>query len=291
MRLLDIVQHCVTPAIVIQDAHKHIGTDKGLSTIIGTPGIMSYVAGQRRIGAQPKVADLVRAIADVRLVGKNGYVKLYSDLNDAIERAVHRIEFAGMHLIHGHKRIKGSTVIAVEDPSGAVAKRMKKLGYSTSPIYKVCPAEPTRCQTGWQLSFTPHHLRLVKNGTKSAIDAFVDDLLIVHSAVKNNLAITCAQTCFRENSLLALLIAGNVDPFIYGLLEKEGIGRAIALMIVRRFATAQLDSGSVCTSKREDPVGQLARRTALQAALTAVFVAFLRRRNKSSRKLIGRSAL
>merc|ERR1712113_82299 len=276
---------------VLEDAHKHIGTDKGLSTVIGTNNVLSYIKGHRQVGFQPQIADLVRALADVKLVGREGYFSLYHDLCNRVENCVHTMEGAGMKLIHGQHRMKGSTVIAVEDPSGAVAKRMKKKGYSTAAIYKVCPSDPSRCQTGWQLSMTPHMLRKVKDGKTCALDCFVDDLLLVHAAVKADPTIATVQKYFKENSLLAFLIAGNIDPFLFGLLNREGLGRQFTSLILRRFVTAQLDSGSICTSKRQAPVQQLVNRTGKQALLTVLAVTLFRQRRKSIRALVGKGAL
>eukprot|EP00971_Amphidinium_carterae_P207559 4118412-Amphidinium_carterae.1 len=54
---------------------------------------------------------------------------------------------------------KGPVLLPEKDPSAAVGKKLKKLGHSTGLIYEVYPAADARCQSGWQLSFTPHHWR------------------------------------------------------------------------------------------------------------------------------------
>ncbi len=54
-------------------------------------------------------------------------------MSTAIERAVSKLESAGLKINHGHHRIKGSSVMAFEDPSDAVAIALK--GYATAMIY------------------------------------------------------------------------------------------------------------------------------------------------------------
>jgi len=277
MRLLDIADGCITPVIVMQDGHKHLGVDKGLSTITGTNGILSYLKGHRRVGFQPQKADLVRALADVKLMGKEGYDKLYNNFNEAIEKLVRGIEAAGMRLIHRDNRIVGSTVIAVEDPSGAMAMKLKKLGYSTAAIFQVAPQDSSRCQTGWQLSLTPHHLRTLPNG-RVALDAFLEDLIAVHKMVGSNQALQTTWKFFREDSMVAFLVSGNIDPFVFQLLIKKGIGRTIAEVIIRRVMTAQLDSGTVCTLKRTAPLKELLTKIGWQSFIFFVIGLFLRRR-------------
>eukprot|EP00927_Polykrikos_kofoidii_P034798 TRINITY_DN2943_c0_g2_i1.p1 TRINITY_DN2943_c0_g2~~TRINITY_DN2943_c0_g2_i1.p1 ORF type:complete len:873 (+),score=144.30 TRINITY_DN2943_c0_g2_i1:91-2619(+) len=275
LRLLDVSKDLITPVIVMNDAHKHMGLEKGISTIIGTSKIMSWLKGRARVGARPHVADLVRALANVKLMGQEGYQKLYTDFNEAIEGAVKTIEDTGMTVIHKQHRVKGSTVIAVEDPSGAVSRKLTKKGYSPNSIYNVSPLEPSRCQTGWQLSLTPHHLRRLKSG-KTALESFIDDLVSAKHSVHGDKAMNFIWSWFRENSLIAFLVSGNTNPYLFSLLHKEGIWRDLAEMIIRRFWTAQLDSGTVCSKRRRDPVGALARRTGLQAFFLIVIVAFLR---------------
>merc|ERR1712032_631612 len=119
MRVLDMAKGCVTPVIVMQDAHKHIGTDKGLSTIVGTNGILSHLDGYRKVGFQPQVPDLVRAPADVKSIGNQEYVNIYTDFSKTVASAVQRMEDAGMKVMFRQNRVFGSTVVAFEDPSGA----------------------------------------------------------------------------------------------------------------------------------------------------------------------------
>lgn len=287
MRLLDLAEGCITPVIVTQDAHKHLGTDKGMSTVVGTHQILSSLRGGRRVGARPGAADLVRALADMKLMGKQGYVRLYRELGERIAEAVSTIEAGGMKVLHAHNRMPGSTVIAVEDPSGAVSPRMKKKGYSMSPIYLARSGDASACQTGWQLSLLPHHLRLVKGG-KSALAAFTEDLVPTHRAVHGTTLAQLSRRFLRENSLLAFLVAGNPDPFMFQLLRKEGFGRKLAGQMIRRYVTAQLDSGTVCTLKRRDPVWQLACRGSVCWLLLSLVAALFRRLAPLRRALRGR---
>ena len=133
MRLLDLSENHITPTIVMNIAHKHLGTNKGLSTIAGTKGALSILKGCRRVGFQPPREDLVRALANLRFVGVEAYYGSYRNLSTAIERSVSKLESAGLKMNHGHHRIKGSSVMAFEDPSGAVAIALK--GYAAAMIY------------------------------------------------------------------------------------------------------------------------------------------------------------
>eukprot|EP00927_Polykrikos_kofoidii_P034797 TRINITY_DN2943_c0_g1_i1.p1 TRINITY_DN2943_c0_g1~~TRINITY_DN2943_c0_g1_i1.p1 ORF type:complete len:855 (+),score=133.84 TRINITY_DN2943_c0_g1_i1:76-2640(+) len=275
LRLLDLSKDMITPVIVMNDAHKHMGTDKGISTIIGTSNIMTWLNGRARVGARPQVPGLVSALANVRLMGNDGYQKLYTDFSVAVEGFVKKLEDKGMKVIHKENRLKGSTVIAVEDPSGAVSQKLKKKGYSTNSIYNVRPEEPSLCQTGWQLSLTPHHLRRLKNG-KTALESFGDDLVSAQQSVQGNKVIRFTSSWLRENSLIAFTISGNTNPYVFQLLQKEGIWRNMASTLIRRMWSAQLDNGVICSKRRRDPIGALARRTGLQAMFLIVILACLR---------------
>merc|ERR1712194_153200 len=100
------------------------------------------------------------------------------------------------------------------------------------------------------MSFTPHSLRQVKGGGKSCVQAFLDDLLLVHSSVGKDQALARSQRYFNENSLPSYLVSGNTDLWLLSLLPNEGVGRSIAQMIIRRLVTAQLDSGVICSLRR-----------------------------------------
>ena len=96
--------------IRVKDAHKHLGTDKGLSTVIGTPGTLSFLQGHVQVGTQPAREELVRGIANMLLVGVRGYCDLYHNLAENVSQAVHTIESSGMTVVHGKNRTRGSTV-------------------------------------------------------------------------------------------------------------------------------------------------------------------------------------
>ena len=66
-RLLDrTTKH--TPVLMTLDAHKHLGADKGLSTVVGTKGSLRALRGALRVGARPTRHALVRALANVASV-------------------------------------------------------------------------------------------------------------------------------------------------------------------------------------------------------------------------------
>lgn len=225
---------------------------------------------------QPQTGDLVRAVADVRLMGSDGYRELYVNLRHAVDRVVWRIQAAGMVIFHAHNRSKGSSVIAVEDPSGAVCKRMRRLGHSTGVLCNMQPEYPSRCQTGWQLSITPHQLRLLDGG-KSALDVFVDDLVWIHEAVQADRVLNISRKLFRESSLPAHFISRNLDPFMISLLAKAGLSRSLVTLVIRRaFCTGQLDGGTLCFRKRRDFVRELKR--IVWRLLSALFMLLLFRR-------------
>jgi hypothetical protein len=148
MRVLDLTQGRAVPTIMTLDAHKHLGTDKGISMAMGTTGTLSRLAGTAKMGAQPSRGELVRAMADMLLVGVEGYHEKYATLATAVADATAQIDAAGMALVHAHNRVRGSTVFSVEDPSAQVMSLLKKKGHGPLPLFRVCPEDPSRCQTG-----------------------------------------------------------------------------------------------------------------------------------------------
>merc|ERR1712151_199977 len=112
--------------------------------------------------------------ADLSLVGIQGYYDTYHALVMSIDLVLQTLQENGMKLINGQHRAKGSTVFSFEDPSATVSSHLKRRGHATSPIFSVEPSELDRCQTGFQLSLTPHCLREFKDG-KSALDVFAKD--------------------------------------------------------------------------------------------------------------------
>jgi len=290
LRILDLAATCKTPVIVTIDAHKHIGTDKGLSTVFGSAGALSPIIGLRKVGWHPKRPELIRALADIKLMGIAGYTSLYrEDFNTACEEIVSNVKSLGMKVIHDQHRAKGSSVLAVEDPSGAVGKKLKKLGHSTGLIFEVCPEDPKRCQSGWQLSFTPHHLRRMGDSDQTrAIDVFLADLQKQYRKVQSGALFKLCQAYLKENSLFSYLLVGSVDPYLFSLLRQEGKGRNLGALLIRRFCSAQLDSGATAvTMRRRNPVRMLVGACGvLMSALLALVLAIVRRRRR--RTILGR---
>jgi len=284
MRMLDLTEDCITPAIVTIDAHKHLGTDKGVSTVVGTKGTLSNLKGHVKVGAQPSKEELVRAIANMWFVGRDSYYQQYQDLSAAVERVVQVVESVGMSMVHSQNRIKGSTVIAVEDPSGASSRMLKKRGHCLGKLFGICRHDQRRCQTGWQVSFTLHALREVHAG-KPALDVFIADVIDVSEKVKASSKLTLSRKLFKENSLPAYLISGNIEPFLLQLLHEPGWGRTIASVIVRRYFTANLDSGVVRSLKRPVLNQVIITIKGLVGCITALLALFLLKRRSAASKL------
>merc|ERR1712070_319722 len=108
-------------------------------------------------------------------------------------------------------------------------------------LFNLAPANPSRCQTGWSLSLTPYCLRKPKEG-KTALEIFVEDAIHVHKQVKQSTARKLVHSLFHESSLLAMILSGgNVENALFSALAPGSWGE----LIVRRFATAMLDSGTI----------------------------------------------
>merc|ERR1712216_983349 len=190
---------------------------------MGTQGTLSHVTGQLRVGRPPSKGELVRAMADMLLVGLDGYKQKYIELAAAIAQSLASIEASGMKIIHGHNRIHGSTVFAIEDPSGVMGRKLKKLGHSCATLFQVCPRDASRCQTGIQLSLTPHCLLEIKVGRK-ALSVFTADLIKTHEHVRSSYSPLAKR--FPQNSLPAYLLSGgNSDLWLLSLLKTSGLGR------------------------------------------------------------------
>ena len=274
MRMLDIAAGCDdVPLIVCQDAHKHLGTDKGISTVIGTPGTLSHLDGHLRVGAQPRQADLVRAVASMRLVGASGYVEMYRALGAAVDTAVKAVEAAGVTVVHKQNRVRGSTVFSVEDPSGIMHKKLKKRGHTTALLYNLCRHRPDRTQTGWQLSVTPYALRMVPSPSPAstplrgsgveggagsakevALDVFLRDVAECHKEITSSRKLRLIRSMFKESSLLCCLLLDHIDPFVLTFLPQVGVGHTISKALVRCYFLAQLDSGVANSAKRKAPL-------------------------------------
>lgn len=272
MRVLDLTAERITPTIVTLDAHKHLGTDKGVSTVVGSAGTLEYLRGHVAVGSQPTKGQLVRALADMFLVSVQGYRAKYAELSSQLQRAEAAIVDAGMTLVHHENRIEGSSVLAVEDASAWVGGRMKKRGHGLAYLFNIYPEQPQRTQIGWQLSVTPHALRSVDCG-RSALDIFLDDLLAAHSALKARPPVVAS--LFKEGSLLSVVLGdGAIEPYIFSYLWSHGHpGCTVATAILRRLFSCLLDSGVVCSHKRTAPISQLVAQ--FVAVLTALLVALL----------------
>merc|ERR1712216_605246 len=248
---------------------------------MGTQGTLSHVTGQLRVGRPPSKGELVRAMADMLLVGLDGYKQKYIELAAAIAQSLATIEASGMKIIHGENRIRGSTVVAIEDPSGVMGRKLKKLGHSTATIFDVCPRDPSRCQSGFQLSLTPHCLREVKGG-KTALSMFTADLIKTHERVR--LSYPSLAKRFPENSLAAYLLSGgNEDLWAFALLKTPGLGREAISLVLRRLYSAILDSGVACSDRHLSPLKDLLKR--LLSLVVAVLAVMRLRRHRSLHKL------
>jgi hypothetical protein len=258
MRILDLVAEgdSKTPVMVTIDAHKHLGTDKGTSTVVGTRGTLATMQGHVKVGSQPNKGELVRALADLYLVGVEGYYKLYRELAAKVETLAKSIETNGMKVIHSENRIRGSTVLAVEDPAGIMTRKLNKKGHGFAMLYDIAPEDQSRCQSGWSLSLTPYALREMADG-RSALDVFHADVISVYKEVQAKPPL--ALKVFRESSLAGNQLSGGlIDVYVFSCLRSSSSHKkAAAKMIVRRFCTYMLDCGGVCSSRRKDPLKQL----------------------------------
>ena len=104
MRVFELAQD--TPTLVSLDAHKHMGAEKGISTVFSTQNTLSRVMqGKIRVGAEPSDGDLIRAIMDLNSFSVKGYENLYRDLQDIISNTVRKLENAGMRQVRtAHRR-------------------------------------------------------------------------------------------------------------------------------------------------------------------------------------------
>jgi len=285
MRVLDLTEGRSTPTIVTLDAHKHLGTDKGVSTVVGTPGTLSHLRGHIKVGSQPGRGELVRALSDMLLVGVGGYMSKYHQLAEALDGAVATIEGAGMTVVHAHNRIAGSTVIAVEDPSAVLTRKLKKKGHSFAYLFNIAPDEPHKCQTGWSLSLTPYSLREITPG-KTALQTFLDDLLATHAVVEPARSRAWHRALFHEGSFAGTVLAGGLlDPFLFSMLWRPGFGRSVAETIVRRLFSSLLDSGIVRSNKMAAPLKQLLQRLMLVVG-AALALAIVQARKMRKRRLL-----
>ena len=252
------------PVICTLDAHKHLGTDKGVSTVVGTPGTLSHLGGRPRVGARPSRGHLARAVADVLFVGVHGYVNKYRALAREVAKAERLISSSGMTVVHACHRAPGSTVLAVYAPASALTSKLKKMGHSTAFLYNLHPEDPSLCQTGFALSLTPYCLRKV-DGERSALDVFLADLVVAFDATRT------LRGPFPLNSLPTILLnGGSPEPYLFSFLWSEGPGRAAGETVLRRLFSLLLDSGVARSRKRTNALPQLATASTALAALAAL---------------------
>ena len=284
MRVLDLCKrYSGIPMMVTLDAHKHLGTDKGVSTVIGTAGTLANLEGHVKVGSQPGKGELVRALSNMKIVGADGYRTMYLDLAARIAQACQLISDAGMTIVHAQNKTVGSTVIAVEDPSAVMIIKLKKRNHGFAYLYNLAPEIPDRCQTGWSLSLTPNALRKLEGG-ETALDKFLVDLIEVHDQVQQSSGF--AHRWFRENSLPGILLSGGMpDICIFQLLWQTGRRKATAEVLIRRFFSALLDSGVVCSERRVNPLHMFVKR--LVVLMVAFVVLWVQRRRMSNKLLLG----
>ena len=263
-RALDLTVGRDVPTIVTLDAHKHLGTDKGVSTVVGTPGTLAHLRGFDRVGARPTRGHLIRALADVLFVGVAGYYRKYRELAAAVKGAERALEAAGARVVHGEHRVRGSTVLAVYAPASVLTARLKKRGHSTAFLYNLHPEDAAKCQYGWALSLTPHCLRKI-DGDRSALDVFLADAVACVADAK-------LRGPFAQNSLAAILLNGGCpEPYLFSFLWNPGPGRALGETVLRRLFSLLLDAGVARSDKRTRALPVLAgSAVAALAALAAL---------------------
>lgn len=264
MRVLDLTLEGHTPTIVTLDAHKHLGADKGISMAMGSAGTLSHLNGHVKVGSQPSNGELIRAMADMLHIGVDGYYAKYKELYAAVDSATSRMETAGLTLIHAHNRVKGSTAFGVEDPNARMGRIMKKKGHSPAPLFNISPSNPTRCQTGFLMSLTPHVLREVRG--VPALDIFVEDVIEAKKTVDASPSLLAK--LFKEASLPAILLSGgNEDTWLFSMLYRPGFFRDIMSVIFRRIYSAIMDSGYACSNRHVAPLQTVVLRAMAPALL------------------------
>lgn len=276
LRILDLSANHVTPVILTLDAHKHLGSDKGVSTVVGTKGTLSLLNGHIKVGAQPTQQDLVRALANMQLVGVAGYTEKYRNLGEAMVKTVNSYEAEGLSILHNDHRAVGSTVVSVADPFGLMIKKIRKKGHYVATLFGLHPKQPKRTQSGFQLSLTPYALRPLSGG--SALDVFLRDIAICNKDIqKQSFLVKCLPIFFSESSFFACLLTGNLDPWILTKLLTPGSGRELSQNIIRRYLSSQLDCGTACSARRPNPLGVLVRRVVVLFYCLLAVLVFVKR--------------
>ena len=68
----------------------------------------------------------MRALADMCLVGVQGYMQLYHSLAVRLEQLEGAVAKAGLTIVHAHNRPKGSTVISCEDRDAMLTRTLTR---------------------------------------------------------------------------------------------------------------------------------------------------------------------
>jgi len=255
MRVLDFDTKR-TPIMVTIDAHKHMGAEKGISTVFGTAGTLSSLEESVRVGAEPSVGALARTIANLSLMGHSGYSTLYRRLQAAVARAIQKLEAAGLRLVRSQHRRVGSTVMCFEDPSGAVGNALSKRGFVVGRVYNLfdgSPNERAKSPSAWQLSVTPHHLRpapararRARGGSlRTALDVFVAEAIDVHRKVSTQWRHRLVRAVCSERSFVAHALSDNLGVYVFSKIAGGGVARQAGMMLARRYCSPLLDGGSL----------------------------------------------
>eukprot|EP00939_MAST-03C_sp_MAST-3C-sp1_P000091 g91.t1 len=281
MRVLDYNTK-YTPTMVTIDAHKHMGAEKGISTVFGTLGTLSALDGSLRVGAEPSKGDLVRTLANLHLIGVDGYCRLYRRVDAAVSKAIGRLREAGLRLVRPFNRRAGSTVLCFEDPSGAVGRIVNRSGYYVGSVYNLhdtCSLERSATSaSAWQLSVTPHSLRPVPRGSDGsgiALDLFVDAAIDAHRVVANSVARRVVRSLCSERSLLAHAVADNMPIYVFSKIAGGGLAESAGVTLARRYCTPVLDGGKLfCRNETLKMMNAALARLAALALVATVAFAF-----------------
>ena len=155
----------------------------------------------------------------------------------------------------------------MEDPSAGVSRLVKAKGHAPSPVFRIAPDEPERCQTGFLMSLTPHCLREVQPGVP-ALDIFVRDLVSCHRESQAQPSALAAM--LPESSLAAILLrGGNEESWAFAQLHKPGVTRDVLSVVFRRLYSGIMDSGVVCTERHPAPLRSVLTKSLGAAAALA----------------------
>jgi hypothetical protein len=252
MRVFELARD--TPTLLSLDAHKHMGAEKGISTVFGTPNTLTHVMeGKIRVGAEPSKGDVIRAILDLSCVSAKGYVKLYKHLQDVISKTTQTLEKAGLRQVRTAHRVYGSTVICFDDPSGAIGRKLKKRGFETSSIFNLYDGskqESSNLSSALQLSVTPRVLRRIPGSGKIALDLFIEEAIKVKNEVESNTSIRITRNLFGKDALIPNLLTDNVDVYLFSKISKGGVWKDIGCLLARRYSSVLMDSGAFFVKTR-----------------------------------------